>query len=214
MTAAETIKSARCRTCYGGDCLSRVERAAGLEASAAARVYPEVDHRNPLKKKVLTKNIDLMYGHRGNDPRIHHLSPFEFTRHWNVKLLRYPTSMQDVMDPSCHVHVLESGLHKLRAKTASGELDLIAGEDYTVKDGTGEAWIPFPDVAATLRFPHTWIMVPLRRPVVPVFGGCPMPEHRAGNTERNARIILSYFRPWTLDGASAMAHVPHASALC
>ena len=75
VTAAETIKTSRSRTFYGGAFLGRVERAVGLENACISRIYGEVDARNPLDKKIAIKNVDIMYGCRGNDPRIFHLSP-------------------------------------------------------------------------------------------------------------------------------------------
>lgn len=37
--------------------------------------------------------------------------------------------------------------------------------------------------------------------MIPSFAGSPLPKRGGEAQERNARIILTYFRPWTLDGA-------------
>ena len=95
VTAAETIKSSRCRVFPGGAFLSRVECANGLATTCSSRTYPEIDARNPMKKKVTTKSLDIMYGLRGANPKLLFLSPFEFTRYWEVRLLKYPRTIEE-----------------------------------------------------------------------------------------------------------------------
>ena len=51
--------------------------------------------------------------------------------------------------------------------------------------------------------------------MVPVFEACPMPKHQSSQVERNARIVMTYFHPWTLneDVGRQFPDVPHARAL-
>ena len=218
VTAAETMKSSRDRIFAGGAFLSRVECANGLGNTCASRTYPEVDARNPMKKKVTTKSLDIMYGLRGANPRVFFLSPFEFTRHWEVRLLRYPRSIdeEDEELEGLHASLTPAGRKKLGATKKQREVDLIAGEDYIVKQVEDEEtsdWLPFPDCPATRSFRHEWIMVANHRPVVPVFEGCPLPKSGGNTAERNARILMSYFHPWVLDPAIATEGVPHVTGL-
>ena len=47
-----------------------------------------------------------------------------------------------------------------------------------------------------------------KRPHVPGFIGCPVPKHTSISASRNAKIVMSYFRPWTLCELFAEEHVP------
>ena len=110
VTAAETIKTARSRTFFGGSFLRRVEHfteshgAQGVDAA-----IPVVDDRNPHRKKITFKDADLMYGCRGTDQRVHHLSPFEFTRYWQFELLKFPRNVDEENEESCRVRMEKSG---------------------------------------------------------------------------------------------------------
>ena len=122
-----------------------------------------------------------MYGLRGANPRVLFLSPFEFTRNWEVRLLKYPKTIEEDDDETndCHVALTATGRQKFSESKKQREVDLIAGEDYIVKDVEDEEtsdWLPFPDCPATSAFRHEWIMVAHHRPVVPVFEGCPLPK--------------------------------------
>ena len=58
-----------------------------------------------------------------------------------------------------------------------------------------------------------WVLVRRKIPVVPVMHGCPKPKGRRRFAERSARIVLTYFHPWTLLQAQACPHVPHVAHL-
>lgn len=70
-------------------------------------------------------------------------------------------------------------------------------------------YLTFPEHPLLKRFRHEWIMVPHRRPHVPVFAKSKMP--RAGmKDEEKAQLCSLYFRPWTLCADfAALPHVPH-----
>ena len=77
-----------------------------------------------------------MYGHRGRSPDVYYLSPYEFERYWDIKLLSYPKALKGLDNPKHHVHMTEAGLKKLSALEGPqclANLDLKPGIDY--KDG-------------------------------------------------------------------------------
>jgi hypothetical protein len=57
------------------------------------------------------------------------------------------------------------------------------------------------------------MMVYQESPRAPVFQGCSMLKTKKGDEERNARILLAYFRPWTLGEFTTSEHVPPVSRL-
>ena len=75
-------------------------------------------------------------------------------------------------------------------------------------------YLTFPEHPLLQQFRHKWIMVPHRRPRVPVFASSKMP--RAGmKDEEKARLCSLYWRPWTLCADfSQTPHVPHLLQMC
>ena len=60
---------------------------------------------------------------------------------------------------------------------------------------------------------QTWILVRNERPTVPSFCKAPMPDRKNGNEERNARIVMTYFHPFTLQKDAENPEVPYVSRL-
>ena len=65
----------------------------------------------------------------------------------------------------------------------------------------------------TGKIRHTWILVRNERPKVPSFCKAPMPDRKNDNEERNARIVMTYFHPFTLQKDKENFDVPHVSKL-
>jgi len=86
-------------------------------------------------------------------------------------------------------------LQKLRQNPATS---LIPGIDYVVKEQGDKDWQPFGNEPGTASLRHEWILQRRRRPMVPQFKGCPLPKHKRGSAEQNAKITMVYFHPWTL----------------
>ena len=82
-----------------------------------------------------------------------------------------------------------------------------------IKEEGGEAWLPFPDVPELSKIRQIWILVRNERPTVPSFCKAPMPDRKNGNEERNARIVMTYFHPFTLHQDFKNPDVPHVSCL-
>ena len=74
------------------------------------------------------------------------------------------------------------------------------------------AWVPLPDVPEVSRLRHTWILVRNAGPRNPTFHSAPQPRHVAGEEDRNALILMTYFRPYTL-WEQAWEEVCHARDL-
>ena len=130
-------------------------------------------------------------------------------------MLTYPQSLTSNEGDSCHAALAREGEVKLEAAEEAGyDVDLIPGTDYKVKEGDGLTWVCFPDVASKQHFRHVWILQRRKRPVVPCFGaGAPVPSQQAKSSERNCRIIMTHFHPWTMRKEDADAVVSHAAAL-
>ena len=88
-----------------------------------------------------------------------------------------------------------------------------AGKDYKIKEEGGDSWLPFPDLPEFAKIRQTWILVRNERPLVPSFRHAPMPDRRSGNKDRNARIVMTYFHPFTLQKNVDLPDLPHASSL-
>ena len=97
----------------------------------------------------------------------------------------------------------------MKKLTALASSELVPGIDYVVKDEGGDNWVPLENVAATASLRDAWILRRRRRPRAPHFKGCPLPKHKPGSAEQNAKITMTYFHPWTLrEAAWSDEHVP------
>ena len=208
VTAAETMKTSETTTFHGKQYLEIVERLTDRKPAASNAFFAEVDMRNPRKRKVTLRDVSLLYGQRPKHPDMWHLSPYEFVMYWEPTLANYPISLDDMEEDEFHARLTASGIEKVVANN----IDLKAGLDYEVKEG-GLDWIPFPKHASTKHFRNTWVLVRRKRPVVPTFFGAPVPRHAAGEHQRAAAIVISYFHPWTLRQNDADEHVSYAGSL-
>ena len=160
-------------------------------------LFPEVDARNPNRRRVVARDHSMMYGQRPKDNDVWFLSPYEFCMGWSLRLARYPLHW-DYEEEDYHAALTIIGVAKLQAKPRGEPVELVAGTDYQVRDGgldpvAGTRWMPFPNTPSTKAFRHTWVIVQRRRPTVPVFAGCPAPRTKDGEHERSAMLVLTYF---------------------
>lgn len=163
------------------------------------------DLRNTKRARLTSKNEVLLYGHRPmTRPDLLYLSPYEFTTHWEAQLLRYPKTLAEDESGNCEAKLTAKGKRKIKIR----DHELVAGEDYIVKESGGDDWAALEDVGPTAAIRHEWILRRRRRPMAPHFKGCPLPKHKAGSSERNAQIIMTYFHPWTLRPDWGHDHVP------
>ena len=119
-------------------------------------------------------------------------------------LVRYPTCLKanEQDDKSMHAILTESGKRRIAdAKGTRGKPDFQAGKDYIINDFPPDDadWYPFADTPFTSEYRHTWELVRKRRLDDPTCLRCPMPRRGECEMERNAALIMTYFRPFTLN---------------
>ncbi|CAE8714602.1 unnamed protein product [Polarella glacialis] len=203
VTAAETIELSKTEMFSGGEFLSLIEQAVE-QASVLEnklKIFGAMDRRHARHKKLSHKTVAIAYAYRPRRQDVWYLSPYEFAVFWEVRLLRYPLVLMDNKNSENHAFLTPVGEKKLRRATPGQSPALHAGIDYVVKEAGCTNWLPLQDCEATRACRHDWVLVRRRRPMIPSFAGSPLPKRGGEAQERNARIILTYFRPWTLDGA-------------
>lgn len=113
-------------------------------------------------------------------------------------MVSFPLKLADAENPKHQVSLTEAGRGKLAKAKAQTTPNLEAGKDYVVKAGSFTGWYAFPDFASTQHIRHDWVLKRRLRPMVPSFTGSPLPKHHGAAAERNSRLALAYFRPWTM----------------
>jgi len=179
----------------------------------------DVDRSNPRKGTPSIRNMVFLYGHRPKTSPCWFLSLYEFVRHWNVMLVRYPTCLEanEQDDKSMHAILTESSKRRISdAKGTREKPDFQAGKDYIIKDFPPDDadWYPFADTPFTSEYRHTWVLVRKRRPDDPTFLRCPMPRRGECEMERNAALIMTYFHPFTLNPDWNTDDVPFLGQMC
>ena len=214
MTAAEAIMTALTTGFYGRNYVDAVELLQDNILRPNSSKLVEVDARTKGKGKITFRDAAIFYGHRPKDERLWYLSPYEFVSEWDVQLLHYPRTLEELSNPYLHADLTEAGTLKLLSQEQGQRPpELYAGIDYEVKDG-GEDWMPFPDVPTTKHLRHVWIIKKRRRPHVPTFMGSPVPSKRNDAAEHSAVLTMAYFHPWTLRADEEEGEVvPYAGSL-
>ncbi len=208
VTFAESFRTCAATSFAGVQYLQVVEK---CHADVNKILHFERDLRDPSRPRLTAKNEALLYGHRPmGRPDLTYLSPYEFTMYWEPRLLKYPLSVKEDESGTCHAALTAAGKEKLRNNPGG---DLMPGVDYLVKNAGGVDWVALEDVPAISTFRNQWILQRRRRPRAPHFKGCPLPRHRAGSLEQNAKITLTYFHPWTLRPEWSDQHVPSVQKL-
>ena len=168
-----------------------------------------------------------MYGNRGDNPKVRWLSAFEFKRWVSLERSIWPGTSGEVEDElefdkqskptgKFTARVTDAGRHKLVQLVEGQQVSMVPGEDYSVKEDeelTSMQCIHFPDCAEAEPWRHDWVMVCRSHPVAPTFSGCPMPRGAAGSDEKNAKLLMTYFHPWTLIQTQHCEHVPYVERL-
>ena len=171
---------------------------------------------------MLPKMLHTWYAFRPlNDPRapeLAYLSLYEFFRYWRIELAAYVVSDKDLEreDEDCfHARLTCEGWRKvsIRKYERGKSITFQPITDCLIKDEGGESWLAFPDIPELQKIRHTWILVRNERPLVPSFCKAPMPNRNSGSEERNARIVMTYFHPFTMQKDIHIEDVPHVSAL-
>ena len=145
------------------------------------------------------------YGHRGNAPPIHYLSPWEFTGLWTLEYLKPPCSYSH----NAKTMWTPAGLAYKEKRQEDKEAPAPKpGKHYVVIDCVDPSkYIAFPESSATQILRHRAVMVRWKRPHVPQPSATPLPTTHLSEEER-CRIFSVYLRPWVLNTEFASAQVP------
>ena len=157
------------------------------------------------------------YGHRPRDARVWHLSPYEFTMYWDCIPMTMPFSRAEWQQhPKDHwdVVVTTQGEAKLAAaRTDAGVVRLVPGVDVRRRDTKANERQIFFDSAAGRALQHGWYLCRRVRPLAPHFANSPVPSKWAEEPERNAKLLVTYFRAWTKNKAQGDADVVYVATL-
>ena len=196
--AAECIRSFPVKPFVGAEWLTLLD---GL-TEPRHKVQPESQHSSEIK-------LSELYGWRGLDPRLYHLSPWEFVKWWTAKKLQPPPE------------------HNTEDETILSEWVLPHDPSNVPKDGwkfgRDYVWkteLPPSCQVKIHRLPkkfqtrtaQAYYFERNTEPVVPYPTVCPLPRPDMSK-EDQARLLNVYLRPWTLDAREASPHVPHIAAL-
>ena len=166
----------------------------------------KVEPPNPHKSTLKSSEV---YGWRGTDERVFHLSPWEFIKWWSLKKLQPPTKNATEDGQGLSVWVRKQGTDR---KPVDGWQ---YGRDYIWKHP-----LPNSRAANLVRLPQCngcnraqeYYLERRTEPLIPYPTTCPLPKPDMSK-DAQARLLNVYLRPWTLDLKSATPHVPHISAL-
>ena len=192
-----------------------------LKHIADRRPWPEeptrkiVDKRNPMHKQLVDCPPWTVYGGRGQRPEIHMLSPYEFAKHYHLKPARHPYSEEGQRkEPEeeegqhrYHAGLTDAGIAKCNRNKGKAMKDrerLVAGADYQIREEGGKGWLPLGKGKRVAAYRHDWIIVPRRRPYVPVLYGA----QGARTEDEQAMRILTVFFPWVSHAEDATPQVP------
>ena len=182
----------------------------GIEWVGILDLFTDIRHKvqPPNPHKITLKSSEI-YGWRGTDERVFHLSPWEFIKWWSLKKLQPPTKNATEDGQGLSVWVSRQGSNK---KPLDGWQ---YGRDYVWKH-------PLPNARAAniVRMPRSsacsqvqeYYLERRQEPLIPYPTTCPLPKPDMSK-DAQARLLNVYLRPWTLDLKSATRHVPHITAL-
>ena len=156
------------------------------------------------------------YGHRPCNSLCWPLSPFEFTRYWQVTPTRVPYTRAEWENSTAEawdVSVTEEGRSFLQTLPPNTPARLKPGKHYQVSLKPSADCLLFATGPATTALRHDWYLARRPRPRCPHFAQAPVPHYLAEDVEKNARLISVYFRAWTLNYRHATPHVPYLGDL-
>ena len=143
------------------------------------------------------------------------LSPYEFAKHYHLKPARHPYSEEGQRkEPEeeegqhrYHAGLTDAGIAKCNRNKGKAMKDrerLVAGTDYQIREEGGKGWLPLGKGKRVAAYRHDWIIVPRRRPYVPVLYGA----QGARTEDEQAMRILTVFFPWVSHAEDATPQVP------
>eukprot|EP00971_Amphidinium_carterae_P286300 5684601-Amphidinium_carterae.1 len=160
------------------------------------------DNRVRGKNKTISGPFWTLYGSRGRDHRVFRLSAYEFTRHYQFKLATHPQIIANDESSNHHAELTSAGKQKVRSRVKH---DLQPALDYHIKEEGGVHWCPLGHGDLAQPYRHDWVIVPRKRPHVPVLYGA----QGAKTDEEQAMRVLLLFCPWTNSLDEGTTTVPY-----
>ncbi|CAK9075903.1 unnamed protein product [Durusdinium trenchii] len=210
-TRAESIKTAQ---------LTEIALAYPLQllrAVAAHEPWPKevtraiVDKRCEARRAIIACPFWTMYGARGQRAEVHMLSACEFARAFDFALATHPLRPEaygrDILMPGkYHAKLTAKG-----AEAVAQRKQLVAGLHYEIREegGADSSWLPLGQSELGQPYRRDWVVVPRKRPHVPVIYGA----QGSKSEEDKAMRILVLFFPWVNDARDASANVPFVEKL-
>eukprot|EP00971_Amphidinium_carterae_P129434 2563678-Amphidinium_carterae.2 len=199
---AETVRTAAVAEMALGYGLKLLEAAVNKDPLPQEPRRLQSDNRVFGKKRTISGPFWTLYGSRGRDPRVFRLSAYEFARHYHFKLASYPQHVAEAYKDTYHAELTSAGKQKVRHKMKH---DLQPALDYHIKEEGGVDWGPLGHGDLAQPYRHDWIIVPRKRPHVPVIYGA----QGAKTDEEQAMRVLLLFRPWTNSQDERTTTVPY-----
>ena len=162
-------------------------------------------------------DIVQVYGHRPVASEVWWLSPYEFVAEWAVTLARVPTTQREwnhEEKASWDVTLTPAGIQKMQRETdPDKKIQLQPERDYQLIMSWTPNRIGLQETTATKQLRHRCYLQRRVRPCCPHFENSPVPLHKDGQREANARLTMTYFRAWTLQAPMASGNVPFVGRL-
>ena len=106
---AETVRTAQTENMPGRDLVTWMEYLSGVSGEGKFLTSMDVDRRNHKKRTRAVKNVAFLYGHRPVHEDVWYLSPYEFVCYWQVRLARYPASVDENDNDAYHAKLTPKG---------------------------------------------------------------------------------------------------------
>ena len=216
-TAAEFLRTYQIREFRGSPLLQALENE--MQAESKGRVaYCVIPPQRPEQQKRNASPVSwtALYGYRGPDPRVYHMSPWELWMNWDPVRLEAPCFYKK----NALTRWTKAGMQALRERRAGEEAEFRPGVDFepvSAFPDDGHSYIALPEICGAhaermASFRAEWVLRRCARPLVLAPTSTPLPS-KNHSKEQRARICSVYWRPWVLHHAWASQEVPHITQL-
>jgi len=216
-TAAEFLRTYQIREFRGSPLLFALENEMQAESKGrmAYCVMP-VQRPDQQKRNACPIAWTALYGYRGTDPRVYHMSPWELWTHWDPVRLQAPCFYKEYP----LTRWTEMGAQLFRERKAGEDVVFRPGLDFhpvSEPPNDGHSYVVLPRIAGPHAermecFRAEWILRRASRPCVVAPTSTPLPSN-SQSKEQRARICSVYWRPWVFHEAWASREVPRITEL-
>ena len=194
--SAEFIRTFRHTFFFGNLYLQRYDQ-------VHAKVDVSIDKCIPKgHAKMVNADCVSLYGLRGKDERLYHMSPWTFVQWWAPVRTKAPSIYYRYTAwlADCDKDRAEAGIDYVIRPQKFQHKDIYV---YPMRANAGEAYE---------RFRNTWFLRRRLKPYVPCPEMTPMPSSKMTSEQRSKKISV-YLRAWTLVEAEATVEVPFITDL-